>query len=308
MSLDDQTRKRIDTMIAADEVVLFMKGNRAMPACGFSSRVVGILDELLEAYSTTDVLRDPAIRDGIKEYSDWPTLPQLYVKGEFVGGCDIVVQMHESGDLEGLLGASSELPSPTIHVDAGAASELAAALEECDPDHDHIRIEIDSQFRHGLVTDAAGPRDVEVEVGGVAFVLDRSSARRADGLRIGFVEEGGGGFRMENPNAPPTVKQINVHELAIMLSSGKEFELIDVRNAQERQVAKLDAALPLDEDALQRLEALPKNTPLVFLCHHGMRSQSAAAQFLAQGYTDVSNVQGGIDAWSVEVDPSVPRY
>src|SRR5687768_1701046 len=90
MPLSDSTRNQLSQMIGSDRVVLFMKGNRGMPQCGFSATVVGILDELVPAYKTVDVLADPAVRDGIKELSNWPTIPQLYVGGEFVGGCDIV--------------------------------------------------------------------------------------------------------------------------------------------------------------------------------------------------------------------------
>ena len=102
MNLSDETRKRIDEIIATDEVVLFMKGNPQMPQCGFSATVVQILDHLIPSYTTCDVLADPEIRDGVKVYSQWPTVPQLYVKGEFVGGCDIVREMFQSGELETL--------------------------------------------------------------------------------------------------------------------------------------------------------------------------------------------------------------
>ena len=81
-------------------VVLFMKGTALFPQCGFSSRAVAILDHLGVSFETVDVLQDPEIRQGIKEFSDWPTIPQLYVKGEFVGGSDIMMEMYESGELQ----------------------------------------------------------------------------------------------------------------------------------------------------------------------------------------------------------------
>lgn len=97
--MNDSTRERIDTLVKGQPVVLFMKGDRAQPQCGFSAQVVRILDGLLADYQTVDVLADPEIRDGIKEYSSWPTIPQLYLAGEFQGGCDIVTEMHQSGEL-----------------------------------------------------------------------------------------------------------------------------------------------------------------------------------------------------------------
>ena len=100
MTLDDATRQRIEKIIGSDRVVLFMKGNRQMPQCGFSATVIQILDGLLPEYTTVDVLSDPGIREGIKEFSSWPTIPQLYVGGEFLGGCDIVREMYSSGELQ----------------------------------------------------------------------------------------------------------------------------------------------------------------------------------------------------------------
>mgnify|MGYP002885717606 CR=1 FL=1 len=92
-------------VIEANPIILFMKGNRDMPQCGFSARVVEILNSCDVEFATVDILRDPEVRQGIKVYSNWPTLPQLYVKGEFVGGCDIVTDMHLNGQLEGMLSA-----------------------------------------------------------------------------------------------------------------------------------------------------------------------------------------------------------
>src|SRR5918998_3150236 len=96
-------RERIDEIVGKNDVVLFMKGTALFPQCGFSSRAVTILDHLDVPFETVDVLQDPEIRQGIKDYSDWPTVPQLYVKGEFVGGSDIMMEMFEAGELQQLL-------------------------------------------------------------------------------------------------------------------------------------------------------------------------------------------------------------
>ena len=102
---DAQTR--IADLVKSNEVVLFMKGTPLFPQCGFSSRAIAILERLGAPYESVDVLQDPEIRNGIKEFSDWPTIPQLYVKGEFVGGSDIMMEMFESGELKELLGAEA---------------------------------------------------------------------------------------------------------------------------------------------------------------------------------------------------------
>ena len=100
MSLSEETRQRIAQIVKADRTVLFMKGDRNFPQCGFSATVVQILDQLLPSYTTVDVLSDPEIRDGIKDFSSWPTIPQLYVGGEFLGGCDIIRELYSSGELQ----------------------------------------------------------------------------------------------------------------------------------------------------------------------------------------------------------------
>ena len=98
---DPQTR--IGEIVKGNDVVLFMKGTPLFPQCGFSSRAIAILDHLGIAYESVDVLQDQEIRQGIKTYSDWPTIPQLYIKGEFVGGSDIMMEMFEAGELQDLI-------------------------------------------------------------------------------------------------------------------------------------------------------------------------------------------------------------
>ena len=101
--LDDITRERIQTEVDANDVLLFMKGTPVFPQCGFSAAVIQVLSHLQVKFSSINVLEDPDIRDGIKQYTDWPTIPQLYVKGEFVVGCDIIREMYETGELKTFL-------------------------------------------------------------------------------------------------------------------------------------------------------------------------------------------------------------
>ena len=97
--LDEATKTRLDKEIASEDVVLFMKGTPVFPQCGFSAAVIGVLSHIGVKFRGINVLEDDSIREGIKAYSDWPTIPQLYVKGEFIGGCDIVREMDETGEL-----------------------------------------------------------------------------------------------------------------------------------------------------------------------------------------------------------------
>jgi len=117
MSAQDQIRETI----SKNDVVLFMKGTKTMPQCGFSSRVAGVLNFMGVEYQDVNVLADADIRQGIKDYSDWPTIPQLYVKGEFVGGCDIVTEMTLSGELDQLFEAKG------VAFDKDAADKIREA-------------------------------------------------------------------------------------------------------------------------------------------------------------------------------------
>jgi monothiol glutaredoxin len=114
-------KTQIDETVKANDVVLYMKGTKSMPQCGFSSRVAGVLNYMGVDYSDVNVLADDAIRQGIKEYSDWPTIPQLYVKGEFVGGCDIITEMTLSGELDTLFDQNG------VSYDQDAAEKIRAA-------------------------------------------------------------------------------------------------------------------------------------------------------------------------------------
>ena len=97
--MDPSTRQRIETLVASSPVVVFMKGNKLMPQCGFSNNDCQILNALAVPFETFDVLSDPEVRQGIKEFSDWPTIPQVYVQGQFMGGSDILIEMYNSGEL-----------------------------------------------------------------------------------------------------------------------------------------------------------------------------------------------------------------
>ncbi len=184
MPLDPATRERIQRLVDDHPVMLFLKGSRAEPRCGFSATVVQLLDQLVPDYATCDVLADPALREGVKEFSDWPTIPQLYVRGEFVGGCDIVGELFESEELHALLGV--ELPSPEaprVEVSDAAAGALRAGLEQAGAGG-VLRLLVDARHRARLVISPPGERDLRVDAGGLALHLDPLSASRAADARI----------------------------------------------------------------------------------------------------------------------------
>lgn len=222
--MDTNLKERIDQMISGDPVFLFMKGTPTFPQCGFSNQVVQILKAYDVPFGSFDVLSDMDVRQGIKTYSDWPTIPQLYVSGEFVGGSDIVRESWESGELTELLKAA--------HPD-----------------------------------------------------------------------------RELTPPTPPTKpKNIQPSEAKTMLAAN-QGRFLDVRTTDERNTAAVEGFELLDQALAQSLlDSSDKNQPLVFMCHFGGRSAQAAEYFANQGFQNVYNVLGGIDAWSQQVDNTVPRY
>lgn len=311
--MDQQIRSQLDQLIQDNRVLLFMKGTKHFPQCGFSATVVQILDQLVPEYKTVNVLKEPDLREGIKELSSWPTIPQLYVGGKFVGGCDIVREMFVAGELHELFGVKqAEVKPPSITITPMAKKALEAAKETPDAAEDAgvLRLVVSSKFEYELVLDEKKKGDFVVEAGGgVQVLLDRQSAERADGILIDFANgPQGGGFRIENPNEPGRVKSLSPKEAKALLDKGEVKVLVDVRTEEERAKAKIEGAIHLNAQTTAELDKLDKNTPIIFHCHHGSRSRSAAQRFAEEGFSTVYNLEGGIDAWSLEVDPKVARY
>jgi monothiol glutaredoxin len=308
MSLDPALRSRIESLLQSNRVVLFMKGQPSMPQCGFSAKAVSALDGLGVDYASVNVLADPEIREGIKAYGDWPTIPQLYVDGELVGGSDIVLQMAASGELSQLLGLPApDRTPPAITITPAAAEMLKGALAEAPGSA--LALSIDARFQPNFQLVPADAAAIATESNGVRVQFDLASARRADGITIDWVDDiRGRGLAIDNPNAPKAVPDIAPREADDAVKAGT-LTLVDVRPADERAIAAVGVPFrTFDGEGRAELEALPKDTPLAFLCHRGGRSLQAAEHFRGLGFTDVRNVAGGIDAWSDQVDSSVPKY
>ncbi len=203
-ALDQETRSRIEALIQTHPVVLFMKGTREAPRCGFSATVIRLLDQLVADYQTVDVLSDPRVRDGVKEFSSWPTIPQLYVHGEFVGGCDIVQELFGSGELGQLLGVEQSVPGPLdIRISEAAAHALRQAVKTSGaPAGSVLQLAIDARLQSSLSMGPADAADVVVPSAGIELHLDRISATRAQGVSIDAVETPDGlSFQIDHPNA-----------------------------------------------------------------------------------------------------------
>ncbi|MFP7722954.1 Grx4 family monothiol glutaredoxin [Lysobacter sp. A3-1-A15] len=312
MSIAPALQTRIETLLRDNRVVLFMKGQPRAPQCGFSAKAVGALDALDVEYAHVDVLSDPEIREGIKAYGQWPTIPQLYIGGELVGGSDIIGQMAASGELNAALGLPPpDRTPPRISISPAAAKMLRESVAGASAQGEFaVSVEIDRAFVSKL---ALAPHDADAiatEVDGVRVQFDAASARRARGMSIDWADDARGrGLVIDNPNAPPKVQPVSATDAAARVQAGK-LTLVDVRPGEERASASVNVPFEtLDGDAaLARVEALPKDTPLAFLCHHGQRSAQAAEHFRGLGFTRVFNVVGGIDAWAKQADASVAQY
>lgn len=307
MSLSDNTREQIENIIQKDRVVLFMKGTPQAPMCGFSSKTAGLLDSILGDYATVDVLEDQEIREGIKVYGNWPTIPQLYIDGELVGGCDIVSAMFNSCELHDMLGIEApDRTPPEVTITDAAAEKIGEAMAG----HEGIGLHfaIDASWQSTFNVAPAEGHEVKVEANGITFLFDLASAQRAKGAVIDWkTSMEGEGLTINLPQAPKPVNQMNVEELKQALDNDSVI-LIDVRGKEERGLASIAAAKPMEGDLMQEIEAMPKDTALAFICHVGNRSQVAAEHFRKQGFSNVSNVAGGIDAWAKQVDSSVSTY
>ena len=224
-SQDSAPEARISKMVEDNPVFLFMKGSPEAPQCGFSYRVIQVLNSWNVPFQSFNVLSDEGIRQGIKDFSNWPTIPQLYVKNEFVGGCDIIEELSGNG-------------------------ELADVLKSAYPDREFTP-----------------------------------------------------------PPPPAEVQEVLSVEASEILKNQPEIAILDVRPPEERAKAALDNSRMLDNHTAQEiLDSWDPETPMMLICHQGIRSRQAAQYFTSQGFQQVYNVSDGIDGWSQTVDSSIPRY
>ena len=307
MEISDAVRNKIEDYVNSSKVVLFMKGTPQQPQCGFSAKTVAALESVIPDYVAVNVLDDSEVREGIKVFGNWPTIPQLYIDGELVGGCDIVLTMLNSGELHQVLGLEQpDRTAPEITVTPAAAEKIQEAMEGHEGIGLHFQIDANwsSQFN------MAPPQGHEIaaESNGIKVLMDIATAQRARGAVIDWVSTmQGEGLAIDLPQAPAPVKQMTVQELAEKLGAG-EITLVDVRGPDERARASIEGSIALDRETIEDLEKMAKDTPIAFLCHHGNSSMGAAEYFRKQGFTNISNVAGGIHAWTMEIDSSVPGY
>jgi len=224
-STTSEPKERISNLIEENPVLLFMKGTPEAPQCGFSNRVIQVLNSWDVPFESINVLSDENIRQEIKDFSNWPTIPQLYINREFVGGCDIVEELSTNG-------------------------ELADVLKQAYPDREFT-----------------------------------------------------------SPPPPAEVQEISSTEAYEMLKQNPEIPLLDVRSEEERAMACIINSRLLDNQLAQEIqESWDLESPMILICHQGVRSLQAGQYFTSQGFQQVYHISDGIDGWSLNVDPAIPRY
>ena len=308
MSIDPALHQRIQSLLDAHPVVLFMKGTPHAPQCGFSARTVQALAAVgVDDYHAVDVLADADIREGIKLYGNWPTIPQLYIRGELVGGSDIVGQMADSGELQSALGLPPpDRTPPTVEVTPAAIAMLRNAIDQAG-EGIAVQVQVDPQYQARLQLVPADDKTIATTLDGVRLQFDLASARRASGLTIDWADdERGRGLVIVHPLAPKPVRELAPEAARDMLANGA-LTIVDVRPAEERALASLPHPHRTLDDGVESLESLSKDAPIAFICHHGGRSAQAAEHFRGLGFREVYNVTGGIDAWA-QLDPAIARY
>ncbi len=280
--------QQVDDAIASDDVVVFMKGTREAPHCGFSAQMVEILNHLLPNYSTFDVRDDVELRRVVKERSGWPTFPQLYVRGEFIGGSDIVKELFVSGDLAGRLGvAPAELPSPELHFSQRALEQLVR-LAAGQP----VRIELDARGDSHLSVSQRQSSDIELSVGDIVVVMDVLTATRADGLRVDYLPEPGG-FIVSHAKVTP----ITAARFTEMLAMQEPLLVVDCRTLAEYSTGSVPGAEHLNQALLEHLAGANEERTVVFVCRNGSRSSNVAEHFAVLNGTPARYLEGGLERW-----------
>ena len=307
MNLSDSVKSKIDNYVHSNKVVLFMKGTPQQPECGVSAKTIAALDSLLPDYASVNVLEDSEIREGIKVYGNWPTIPQLYIDGELVGGCDIVLNMLNSGELHECLNLDPpDRTPPEITLTAVAADQIKESMQG----HEGIALhfQVDANWNSQFHLAPAEGNEISTESNGVRILMDLATAQRARGAVIDWVSSiEGEGLAIDLPQAPPPVKQMTVQELAKKLEADN-ITLVDIRGDDERARAFIEGAEILTREVMDKLEQMPKESEIAFLCQHGNASQGAAEYFRKKGFTKISNVAGGVQAWAQEINTSLPAF
>jgi monothiol glutaredoxin len=296
--MNEEVRNKIENLVTNNNCLLFMKGNPQHPQCGFSSNTVNILKELLgDNFDFFNVLEDQEVREGIKEYGNWPTIPQLYINKELVGGNDIVTEMYNTGELQSML----DLPQPervsaNISISDKAKQNIMSGIKDIGS---HVlMLSIDNQFNTRFSIEEPKGYEIVSDVGDIKIYMDIGTAKRANGIEIDWVEDlQGAGLVINNPNQPKEVNQLSKEEFNKGLEKGVYKHIYDVRSEDQFKAQSIPGSKRLDKENMQEIETLDKDTPLVFVCSVGNTSQGACNFYRKKGFSNINNLVGGVANW-----------
>ncbi|MBL4773018.1 MAG: Grx4 family monothiol glutaredoxin [Alcanivoracaceae bacterium] len=296
--MNEQTKQEIENLVKNNTCVLFMKGNPKHPQCGFSSNTVNILHELLgDDFAYCNILENQNIREGIKEYGNWPTIPQLYVNKELVGGNDIVTEMYNTGELQTMLGLPQpQKQSAEITITEVALENIKKGIK--DIGSNVLMLSIDSQFNTRFSIEEPKGYETVSKIGEINIYMDIGTVKRANGIEIDWVEDlQGAGLVINNPNQPKEINQISKKELINGIEKGQFKNIYDVRSEQQFLEQSIPGSKRLDKQSMDEIESLDKDTPLVIVCAVGNTSQGACNFYRKKGFNNVNNLVGGVSNW-----------
>ncbi len=296
--MNTETKEIIENLVNNNDCILFMKGTPSHPQCGFSSNTITILKDVLgDDFTTFNVLENNDVREGIKEYGNWPTIPQVYVKSELIGGNDIVTEMFNTGELHTMLNLPQPDRTPAeINISEKAKENILSGIENIGSNV--LMLSIDNQFNTRFSIDQPKGYEVISEIDEIKIYMDVGTAKKANGIEIDWVEDlQGAGLVIKNPNEPKSVNQLTIESLKQGIESQVIEYIYDVRSEEQYNSQHIPGSKRLDKDNMQVIESLDKNTPLVFVCAVGNTSQGACEFYRKKGYTNINNLVGGVSAW-----------
>jgi monothiol glutaredoxin len=296
--MNTETKEIIEKLINSNDCVLFMKGTPSHPQCGFSSNTVSIMKEVLgDDFITFNVLENNEVREGIKEYGNWPTIPQIYVKSELIGGNDIVTEMYNTGELHTMLNLPQPDRTPAqITISDKAKENILSGIENIGSNV--LMLSIDGQFNTRFSIDQPKGYEIVSDVDGIKVYMDVGTAKRANGIEIDWVEDlQGAGLVINNPNEPKPVNQLTSEALKKGIEPGKFNHIFDVRSVEHFNSQHIPGSKRLDKENMQVIESIDKNTALVFVCAVGNTSQGACEFYRKKGFKNINNLVGGVSAW-----------
>jgi monothiol glutaredoxin len=314
------TKESIQEVVTKDKIVVFAKGTKEVPRCGFSGRAIQIFQSFNKPFEVVDILSDPTIRPALVQFSQWPTTPQIYLDGEFIGGSDIITEMQKSGELEKkVLNSFGEeykevQEDERVSITDEAASKVKDFMED---DFEFLRLAVtikgdDRAYSLELDSHTSAATDLKWKVKGLTVIIAKSMSDLFEKMDVSWVNKNGNeGFAIKEAGTPPALPvpiDIAKADMAQLMRSELEagkLWIVDVREADEWKSGHGEEAVHLP---LSRLEKEwkdsgfdPKDT-LIFYCAAGKRSLSAANHFRHKlGFPNTRSLVGGIGNYPANI-------